>query len=1043
MAEWRLVKKNIKWGNRLNNKHNKMTVVYIIGALLVLIIMVLGIIITGHKASVNTEEAVKKVSILYLDELAARREKVVENNLKSSIEDIEVAVGLMTDIDKSDVEHLQDYQARMKKLYNLEKFAFVNSKGTIYTALGTQENIEEYSFNHEEIKEPEISILNTTSIDKKVVIAIPVDVPFEGDTLKVCFMEIDMDEMLSGVSIESSESDATFCNIYTHDGIALSNTILGGLAVEDNLVDAMKTADYENGYSYDQFVSDFSSGKSGVVSFTYNDTRETLSFAPIEGTDWQLTYLIRESVISDEISSITSGTLRRSVIQTLLTLICVTVLFSFIIYQIRKNSAILLEKEKAEVENRARQMEMQETLELQEKLLEEERMRAQQDNLITAMASDYRSVYYVNLDDNDGVCFRGDPSDLDQSKVGVHFNFSQRFKYYAEAHVAEEYREGFLKFIDIENIRKGLAESRLITYRYLVRYEDKEFYEMLRMAGVRLKENRDDGIVHDIGVGFTIIDKEMREDMAKNELLSEALSSAEQANKAKTAFLSNMSHEIRTPMNAIIGLDSIALNDPETPEKTRNYLVKIGESADHLLGLINDILDMSRIDTGRMIIKNEEFSFPQLLESVNTMFSGQCQEKGIDYQCHIIGDVDEYYIGDGMKLRQVLINVIGNAVKFTDKGSVSLNVKKTACYDGKTTMLFEVADTGIGISEEFMPHLFETFAQEDESSTSKYGSSGLGMAITKNIVEMMNGDIKVSSKKGVGTTFFITVTLSEAEEKKYTDIEISPEQMSVLVIDDDEIACEHARLVLEKAGIAAEISNSGQEAIEMVKLKHARRTPYNLILVDWKMPDLDGIETTRQIREIVGNESAIIILTAYKWDDVFDDALKAGVDSFLPKPLFATVVIEEFKSAMKKKKIISDGMENEVELSGKRILLAEDMKINAEIMVMVLEMKEMNVEIAENGRIALDKFEASEIGYYDAILMDMRMPEMDGLEATRRIRDLDRADAKTIPIIALTANAFDEDVQRSLQVGMNAHLSKPVEPERLYKTLQDFIAKNI
>lgn len=1043
MAEWRLVKKNIKWGNRLNNKHNKMTVVYIIGALLVLIIMVLGIIITGHKASVNTEEAVKKVSILYLDELAARREKVVENNLKSSIEDIEVAVGLMTDIDKSDVEHLQDYQARMKKLYNLEKFAFVNSKGTIYTALGTQENIEEYSFNHEEIKEPEISILNTTSIDKKVVIAIPVDVPFEGDTLKVCFMEIDMDEMLSGVSIESSESDATFCNIYTHDGIALSNTILGGLAVEDNLVDAMKTADYENGYSYDQFVSDFSSGKSGVVSFTYNDTRETLSFAPIEGTDWQLTYLIRESVISDEISSITSGTLRRSVIQTLLTLICVTVLFSFIIYQIRKNSAILLEKEKAEVENRARQMEMQETLELQEKLLEEERMRAQQDNLITAMASDYRSVYYVNLDDNDGVCFRGDPSDLDQSKVGVHFNFSQRFKYYAEAHVAEEYREGFLKFIDIENIRKGLAESRLITYRYLVRYEDKEFYEMLRMAGVRLKENRDDGIVHDIGVGFTIIDKEMREDMAKNELLSEALSSAEQANKAKTAFLSNMSHEIRTPMNAIIGLDSIALNDPETPEKTRNYLVKIGESADHLLGLINDILDMSRIDTGRMIIKNEEFSFPQLLESVNTMFSGQCQEKGIDYQCHIIGDVDEYYIGDGMKLRQVLINVIGNAVKFTDKGSVSLNVKKTACYDGKTTMLFEVADTGIGISEEFMPHLFETFAQEDESSTSKYGSSGLGMAITKNIVEMMNGDIKVSSKKGVGTTFFITVTLSEAEEKKYMDIEISPEQMSVLVIDDDEIACEHARLVLEKAGIAAEISNSGQEAIEMVKLKHARRTPYNLILVDWKMPDLDGIETTRQIREIVGNESAIIILTAYKWDDVFDDALKAGVDSFLPKPLFATVVIEEFKSAMKKKKIISDGMENEVELSGKRILLAEDMKINAEIMVMVLEMKEMNVEIAENGRIALDKFEASEIGYYDAILMDMRMPEMDGLEATRRIRDLDRADAKTIPIIALTANAFDEDVQRSLQVGMNAHLSKPVEPERLYKTLQDFIAKNI
>ena len=873
-----------------------------------------------------------------------------------------------------------------------------------------------------------------------MVLAYPVDIPFNGETLKVCFMEIDMDEMLAGVSMESDENATTFCNIYTHEGVALSNTILGGLAVEDNLLDAMKTADYDDGFSYESFKESFERGDRGVVSFTYNGTRETLSFVPVEGTDWNLTYLIRESVINNEISSINSGVVLRSILQTIITALLLFVLFCFILYQMQKNSKMIIEKEAADIENRTRQQEMQERIDLQEKLLDEERKRTQQDSLITAMASDYRSVYYANLDEDDAVCYRKDPNDNDSSPEGIHFNFSERFNYYADKYVAEEYRDGFKNFINIENIKKSLEENRLITYRYLIRRDGREFYEMLRMAGVRLIENRTDHKVHAIGVGFTNIDTEMRDEMARNAALSDALASADQANKAKTAFLSNMSHEIRTPMNAIIGLDSIALNDPDISDKTREYLTKIGDSADHLLSLINDILDMSRIESGRIGIKNEEFSFPKLLESLNTMFSAQCQNKGIEYNCRISDDIGECYIGDELRLRQVLINVLGNAVKFTDKGSVSLNVKKTASYEGRSTLCFEIMDTGIGISEEFLPHLFDTFTQEDESNTSKYGSSGLGMAITKRIVDMMNGNIDVESRKGEGTSFYISVTLTDCEKNcsDFTDIDLQPDQMSVLIIDDDKIACEHAALVLEKTGISAEVAYSGREAIEMVRLRHARRTPYNLILVDWKMPEMDGVETTKRIREIVGNESAIIILTAYRWDDVLEEALNSGVDSFIPKPVFATVVLDEYKSAIKKKNP-SESVEEKVELSGRRILLAEDMQVNAEIMTMVLEMKNMQVEHAQNGRIALTKFEESEPYYYDAILMDMRMPEMDGLEATKRIRDLDREDAKQIPIIALTANAFDEDVQRSLQAGMNAHLSKPVEPERLYQTLEALI----
>ena len=458
--------------------------------------------------------------------------------------------------------------------------------------------------------------------------------------------------------------------------------------------------------------------------------------------------------------------------------------------------------------------------------------------------------------------------------------------------------------------------------------------------------------------------------------------------------------------------------------------------------LINDILDMSRIESGRMTLKYEEFSFRKLLEAINTMFSSQCQDKGLEYQCHIKGEVDEYYIGDNMKLRQVLINILGNEVKFTPAGGkVEMEVERKAKYDGKSTLCFTIADNGIGMSKDFLPHIFDSFAQEDSSSTNKYGSSGLGLAITKNIVEMMNGDIRVESEKGRGSTFVVTVTLDDSSR---TDAdgsihEILPSEMSVLIVDDDPVACEHARLVLEKAGIASEIATSGAEAIEMTRLHHARMEPYNLILVDWQMPEIDGVETTRQIRSIVGNESAIIILTAYRWDDILEEALQAGVDSFLPKPLFAASVLEEFRSALQKKNAIASQAKSGVSLNGRRILLAEDMQVNAEIMMMVLQMQQIEADHAENGRIAVEKFSSHPVGYYDAILMDMRMPEMDGLEATRRIRELDREDAKVIPIIALTANAFDEDVQRSLQAGLNAHLSKPVQPEVLFETLESLI----
>ncbi len=696
----------------------------------------------------------------------------------------------------------------------------------------------------------------------------------------------------------------------------------------------------------------------------------------------------------------------------------------------------------SEVEGRVRQQEQERRQVLQDQLIEQERQADQQLNMITALASDYWSVYYLELDRDYGICYQSHSGIEGGFSVGDEFPYLKSVTDYANAYITDQYRDEFLKFIQPDAIRAGLRAERVISYRYMVHRQGKDSYEMVRFASVRRPEDGEGGDINHVSACFTDVDAETRRALEQSQALSDALATAEQANKAKTAFLSNMSHEIRTPMNAIIGLNNIAMNDPATPERTLEYLEKIGTSAKHLLSIINDILDMSRIESGRMVIKSEEFSFSKVIEQVNTIIGGQCRDKALSYECRIKGKVDDCYIGDDMKLRQVMINLLGNAVKFTPEGGdVLFSIEEAARFDGNATLRLVVADTGIGMSAEYLPHIFDPFSQEDSSTTNQYGSTGLGLPITKNIVELMNGHIEVESEKGVGTTFTVTVTLGEsshAVDGAVDEISLLPHEMSVLVIDDDPIACEHAQVVLGQVGVSCDVAQSGREGLHMVKVQHARMNPYDLILVDWKMPEMDGVETTREIRSVVGHDAAIIILTSYNWDDIVDEAKEVGVDSFVSKPLFAGTVLDEFREAFKKKNEAL--MRRTADLRGRRVLLAEDMVVNAEIMVMVLSMREIDVHVAENGRIAVDMFAKAPVGHYDAILMDMRMPEMDGLEATRVIRAMDRPDAKAIPIIALTANAFDEDVRRSMQAGLNVHLSKPVEPDELFETLEHLIA---
>ena len=1020
---------------RIFNTKNTRTVA-VIGGIAVVLILIFGTFWTGKKASRDTEQAVRNVSLFYLDELAGRREQVVSSTLNDYISDMDVALGLLSKEDLNSTNNLQAYQLRMKQLYGLEKFAFVDESGTIYTSRGTRTDIEQYDFDYKTLSEPEISIKKGDVENAKVVIAMPTDsLPYEGHHLVVCFMEIDMDQMLENISLQSGSNKTTFCNIYTSDGHSLTQMVLGGLASEDNLLNALENASFEDGYTIDTIKNDFLNGSTGVVSFTYNNIKETMYYVPVHHTNWMLTYLIRESVISEQIDTISEGIVRRNFILAVLTTFVLVVVFVMMLMQTRKAAKLMLEKETSEV----MQQELEERIALQDKLLEQEKKRVQLDSMITALASDYRSVYYIDLEADRGICYRNDATE-DNVTRDDEFVYSEVFSQYANEYVSEEYREDFLSFIQPENIRKELKKSQIIAFRYLTKKAGKESYEMLRMADVN--NNEDDGVVHAVGVGFTNIDEEMRDSLAKNQALSDALKTAKEANKAKTTFLSSMSHEIRTPMNAIIGLDALALNDPDISETTKDYLEKIGSSAQHLLSLINDILDMSRIESGRMTLRNEEFAFSKLIEQINVIFSGQCQEKGLDYNCRVKGQLSDYYIGDSVKLRQVLINILGNAVKFTPEGGkVELTVEKTGGFDGRSVLQFKVTDTGIGMSKEYLPKIFDTFSQEDSGSTNKYGSSGLGMAITKNIVEMMNGEILVESEKNVGTTFTINITLTDSERRLSDEgdvLDIHSQDMKVLLVDDDPLACDQGKLVMSQAGIMADTAQSGTEALEMVKVSYARQEPYNLIIVDWQMPEMDGVETTRQIRSIIGKDTAVIILTAYNWDDIYEEATMAGVDSFIAKPLFTDNLLNELKDVMKRKRQERTKVEA-VALEGRHILLAEDVDINAQIMIEVLGMRKLETEHAVNGKVAVEMYASKPEGYYDAILMDMRMPEMDGITATKTIRAMDRTDAATIPIIALTANAFDEDVQQSLQAGMNAHLSKPVEPDVLFETLEKLI----
>ena len=522
--------------------------------------------------------------------------------------------------------------------------------------------------------------------------------------------------------------------------------------------------------------------------------------------------------------------------------------------------------------------------------------------------------------------------------------------------------------------------------------------------------------------------------------LEEAKQEALEATKAKTSFLSNMSHDIRTPMNAIVGMTAIAMTHIDDKDQVQNCLKKITLSGKHLLGLINDVLDMSKIESGKMTLTAERISLREVVEGVVGIVQGQVKGKEQHFNVHIDNIIVENMYCDSVRLNQVLLNLLSNAVKYTQEGgTVQLCLYQEKAPEEKGDDYIRthivVKDNGIGMSPEFVSRVFDSYSRADNKRVHKTEGAGLGMAITKHIVDAMGGTITVQSEQNKGTEFHVTVDFEKAESQ---DFDMVLPAWKMLVVDDDEMLCRTAVDALDSIGIQAEWTLSGEAAIQMVTKHHEMRDDYQIVLLDWKLPGMDGLMVARQIRRVVPTDVPIILISAYDWNEFEEEARDAGIDGFISKPLFKSTLYYGLKKYMYGEEE-KEEVKEDVMLEGHRLLVAEDNEINWEIIKELLSEIGMELEWAENGRICLQKFEQSESGYYDAILMDVRMPVMNGYEATEAIRESEHPDARKIPIIAMTADAFSEDIKRCLDSGMNAHTAKPVNFDELVSLLKKYI----
>lgn len=662
----------------------------------------------------------------------------------------------------------------------------------------------------------------------------------------------------------------------------------------------------------------------------------------------------------------------------------------------------------------------------------ETKIKLEQMDIVKALSRDYTEITQVDLENNTSVAFksRGEMVDEDRRKV---YPYDQTWAWVIDKYVYPADRETFQQKIfstAVENALKD-ADTLVVPFRATLAGELHHYQVKIVKSGSDRRQ---------LILGIRNADAEVKAEEERRRVLQDALAAAEHANRAKTTFLNSMSHDIRTPMNAIIGFTALAAAHIDNKKQVADYLGKISVSSEHLLSLINDVLDMSRIESGKVKIEEKEVHLPDVLHDLRTIIQANVRAKQLEFYIDSVDVVHENIICDKLRLNQILLNLISNAVKFTKPGGmVSVRViEKPGAPGGYANYEFQVKDSGIGMSKEFQKHIFEAFTREHTSTVSGIQGTGLGMAITKNIVEMMGGAISVESEIGKGSEFIVCLRFRTCGSPAHCEQIPRLAGLHALVADDDFNTCASVTRMLTKIGMRAEWTTSGKEAVLRTQLALENDDAFSAYIIDWIMPDMNGIETVRRIRAIIGDSKPIIILTAYDWTEIEEEARAAGVTAFCSKPLF----MSELRDALLQPLGTEEDAEEVAEapddsFAGKRILLVEDNELNQEIAATILEEQGFLVELAGDGTVAVEMMDNAPAGYYDLILMDIQMPRMDGYEATRRIRALEDGAKAGILIYAMTANAFDEDRQKALDAGLNGHIVKPIDIAGLIAVLRE------
>ncbi len=665
-------------------------------------------------------------------------------------------------------------------------------------------------------------------------------------------------------------------------------------------------------------------------------------------------------------------------------------------------------------------------------LKEQKRLR-----IIRAIGQAYFSIYLVDLKTQKLEAVKSDGGILN----GTEDLHKIRIREYADQHIDQRSRADYLDFMDMTTVVTRLNEQKILSFT--CQKTDGSW-----MLSLIVPQRQDEhGNIDAVLIVNRDVTAEKKREMEQDEALRNALAAAEHASRAKSTFLSSMSHDIRTPMNAIIGFTALAQTHMDEPEQVQDYLAKISTSSTHLLSLINDILDMSRIESGTVKLDEKTVHIPDIIHDLRAMIQGLVNSKNLNLYIDAQDVVNEDVIVDKLRLNQILLNIVSNAIKFTEPGGdiIVRLMEKTCPVKNHTTFEITVKDNGIGMSEEFVEHVFDTFSREQSSTVSGIQGTGLGMAITKNIVEMMGGEITAESKEGRGTVFTVTLNPRLADEP--VQLEPIPALLGAraLVVDDDLNTCRSVSKMLRDIKMRPDWTASGKEAVIRAQDAAEMKDEYQVYIIDYLMPDMNGIETVRRIRKVISEDVPIIVLTAYDWADFEYEARQAGVTAFVSKPIFMSelrkVLMQPAGSEQETKEARKDDGKKQYDYSGKRILLVEDNELNREIAMAILEETGMTIDCADDGDVAVATIEAAPADKYDLILMDIQMPKMDGYTATREIRTLSDNKKANIPIVAMTANAFEEDKQRAYKAGMNGHIIKPVSLEAIAKVLDEIFAE--